>query len=142
MPCPLTWHSARVATSAATPILCRKNAATPRVARQWVRPRSSAMSIDVALSKRRGVDRDTYFLPKKNAAAPRCHVNGHGTTKLRSRCHVYRFRFCNVDTFSARRYNINSTSVGITKAIGKDYAESGLCCSMYCTYERGRIRLN
>ena len=42
---------------------------------------------------------------------------------------------------SARRYNINSTSVGITKAMGKDYAESGHCCSMYCTYERGRIRL-
>ena len=43
---------------------------------------------------------------------------------------------------SARRYNIDSTSVGITKASGKDYAESGHCCSMYCTYERGRIRLN
>ena len=43
---------------------------------------------------------------------------------------------------SARRYNIHSTAVGITKAIGKDYAESGHCCSMYCTYERGRIRLN
>ena len=42
----------------------------------------------------------------------------------------------------ARRYNIHSTSVGITKAMGKDYAESGHCCSMYCTYERGRIRLN
>ena len=43
---------------------------------------------------------------------------------------------------SARRYNINSTPVGITKAMGKDYAESGHCCSMYCTYEHGRIRLN
>ena len=53
-----------------TPILCRKNAAAPRVARQWVRPRSSAMSIDVALSTRRGVGRDTYSLPKKNAATP------------------------------------------------------------------------
>ena len=70
VPCPLTWHSARVAASAATPILCRKNAAAPRVARQWVRPRSSAMSIDVALSTRRGVGRDTYFLPQKNAATP------------------------------------------------------------------------
>ena len=134
VPCQWTWHSARVATSAATPILCRKNAAAPRVARQWVRPRSSAMSIDVALSTRRDVGRDTYSLPKKNAAAPRvarqwtwhyyikikdtyslpkknaaaprCHVNGHGTTKLRSRCHVYRFLFCNVDTLSLRRgYN-------------------------------------
>ena len=88
MPCPLTWHSARVAASAATPFLCRRNAAMPRVARQWVRPRSSAMSIDVALSTRRGVGRDTYSLPKKNAAAPRDHVNGHGPTKLRSRDHV------------------------------------------------------
>ena len=107
VPCPLTWHSARVAASAATPILCRKkNAAAPQVARQWVRPRSSAMSIDVALSTRRGVGRDTYSLPQKNAAAPRDHVNGHGPTKLRPRCHVYRFRFCNVDTFSLRRgYN-------------------------------------
>ena len=51
--------------------LPKKNAATPQVARQWVRPRSSAMSIDVALSTRRGVSRDTYSLPKKNAAAPR-----------------------------------------------------------------------
>ena len=42
MPCPLTWHSARGAASAATHIICRKN-----------------------------------------AAAPRGHVNGHGTTKLR-----------------------------------------------------------
>ncbi|MCI7645973.1 MAG: hypothetical protein MSS47_06635, partial [Bacteroidales bacterium] len=33
-------------------------------------PRSSAMSIDVALSTRRGVGRDTYSLPKKNAATP------------------------------------------------------------------------
>ena len=46
------------------------NAAAPRVARQWVRPRSSAMSIDVALSTRRGVGRDTYSLPQKNAATP------------------------------------------------------------------------
>ena len=38
---------------------------------QWVRPRSSAMSIDVALSTRRGVGRDTYSLPQENAAAPR-----------------------------------------------------------------------
>ena len=45
--------------------LPQKNAATPQVARQWVRPRSSAMSIDVALSTRRGVGRDTYSLPKK-----------------------------------------------------------------------------
>ena len=37
---------------------------------------------------RRDVGRDTYSLPKKNAAAPRCHVNGHGTTKLHPRCHV------------------------------------------------------
>ena len=37
---------------------------------QWVRPRSSAMSIDVALSTRRGVGRDTYSLPQKNAATP------------------------------------------------------------------------
>ena len=35
-----------------------------------------------------------------------------------------------------------SHPAGIKKAIGKDYAESGHCCSMYCTYERGRIRLN
>ena len=70
------------------------------------------MSIDVALSTRRGVGRDTYSLPKKNAAAPldhvnghgptklrsRGHVNGHAPTKLRSRGHVYRFRFCSVDT--------------------------------------------
>ena len=49
VPCPLTWHSVLVAAPAATPFLCRRNAAVPRVARQWVRPRSSAMSIDVAL---------------------------------------------------------------------------------------------
>ena len=35
-----------------------------------MRPRSSAMSIDVALSTRRGVGRDTYSLPQKNAATP------------------------------------------------------------------------
>ena len=50
--------------------LPKKNAATPRVARQWVRPRSSAMSIDVALSTRRGVGRDTYSLPQKHGCAP------------------------------------------------------------------------
>ena len=44
---------------------------------------SSAMSIDVALSTRRGVGRDPDSLPQKNAAAPRDHVNGHGPTKLR-----------------------------------------------------------
>ncbi|MDY6032471.1 MAG: hypothetical protein SPI92_01460, partial [Alloprevotella sp.] len=33
-------------------------------------PRSSAMSIDVALSTRRDVGRDTYSLPQKNAATP------------------------------------------------------------------------
>ena len=84
-PCPLTWHSVLVAAPAATPILCRRNAAVPRVARQWVRPRSSAMSIDVALSTRRGVGRDTYSLPKKNAAAPRtvCH-NGQSAALLSS----------------------------------------------------------
>ena len=51
------------------------NAAVPRVARQWVRPRSSAMSIDVALSTRRGVGRDTYSLPKKRnySAIVRAH---------------------------------------------------------------------
>ena len=32
---------------------------------QWVRPRSSAMSIDVALSTRRDVGRDTYSLPQE-----------------------------------------------------------------------------
>ena len=32
---------------------------------QWVRSRSSAMSIDVALSTRRVVGRDTYSLPQK-----------------------------------------------------------------------------
>ena len=38
---------------------------------QWVRPRSSAMSIDVALSTRRDVGRDTYSLPlKKRGCAP------------------------------------------------------------------------
>ena len=63
--------------------LPKKNAAAPRVARQWVRPRSSAMSIDVALSTRRDVGGYTYSLPQENAAAPRCHVNGHATTKLR-----------------------------------------------------------
>ena len=36
---------------------------------QWVRPRSSAMSIDVALSTRRGVGRDTYSLPQKRGCA-------------------------------------------------------------------------
>ena len=36
---------------------------------QWVRPRSSAMSIDVALSTRRDVGRDTYSLPKKRGCA-------------------------------------------------------------------------
>ncbi|MCI6104218.1 MAG: hypothetical protein MR693_03880, partial [Bacteroidales bacterium] len=62
---------------AATPILCRKkNAATPQVARRWVRPRSSAMSIDVALSTRRGVGRDTYSLPKKTRLRREWHVNG------------------------------------------------------------------
>ena len=55
---------------------------------QWVRPRSSAMSIDVALSTRRGVGRDTYSLPKKTRQRREWHVNGHGTTKLRSRWHV------------------------------------------------------
>ena len=44
---------------------------------------SSAMSIDVALSTRRGVGRDTYSLPKKTRLRPQCHVNGHGTTNLR-----------------------------------------------------------
>ena len=61
-------------------ILFRKNAAAPRVARQWVRPRSSAMSIDVALSTRRGVGRDTYSLPKKTRLRREWHVNGHATT--------------------------------------------------------------
>ena len=70
VPCPLTWHSVLVAAPAATPFLCRRNAAVPRVARQWVRPRSSAMSIDVALSTRRGVGRDTYSLPQKRGGAP------------------------------------------------------------------------
>ena len=46
-------------------------------------PHSSAMSIDVALSTRRGVGRDTYSLPKKNETTPRGHVDGHGTTKQR-----------------------------------------------------------
>ena len=41
----------------------------PRVARQWVRPRSSAISIDVALSTRRGIGRDTYSLPQKRGCA-------------------------------------------------------------------------
>ena len=49
--------------------LPKKIAATPRVARQWVRPRSSAMSIDVALSTRRGVGSDTYSLPQKRGYA-------------------------------------------------------------------------
>ena len=70
VPCPLTWHSVLVAAPAATPFLCRRNATVPRVARQWVRPRSSAMSIDVALSTRRGVGRDTYSLPQKRGGAP------------------------------------------------------------------------
>ena len=70
VPCPLTWHSVLVAAPDATPILCRRNATVPGMARQWVRPRSSAMSIDVALSTRRGVGRDTYSLPQKNAATP------------------------------------------------------------------------
>ena len=69
VPCPLTWHSVLVAAPAATPFLCRRNAAVPGMARQWVRPRSSAMSIDVELSTRRGVGRDTYSLPKKRGCA-------------------------------------------------------------------------
>ncbi|MCI6252701.1 MAG: hypothetical protein MR624_06710, partial [Bacteroidales bacterium] len=76
VPCPLTWHSARVAASAATPILCRKKT---RLRRKWHvngRPRSSAMSIDVALSTRRGVGRDTYSLPKKTRLRRKWHVNG------------------------------------------------------------------
>ena len=36
---------------------------------QWVRPRSSAMSIDVALSTRRDVGRDTYSLSQKRGCA-------------------------------------------------------------------------
>ena len=47
-----------------------QNAAAPQVARQWVRPRSSAMSIDVALSTRRGIGRDTYSLLKKTRLRP------------------------------------------------------------------------
>ena len=57
------------AASAATPVLCRKNAAAPRVARQWVRPRSSAMSIDVALSSCRGASRDAFSLPQERGCA-------------------------------------------------------------------------
>ena len=79
---------------------------------------SSAMSIDVALSYCRGASRDAFSLPQERGCA--------GNDKV---------------SFLARRYNINSTSVGITNAIGKDYAERGHCCPMYCTYERGRIRL-
>ena len=60
--------------------LPQKNAATPQVARQWVRPRSSAMSIDVALSTRRGIGRDTYSLQKKTRLRRKWHVNGHATT--------------------------------------------------------------
>ena len=66
------------------------------------------MSIDVALSTRRDVGRDTYSLPQKRGCAAsgtsmdmpplhkrhlffaaktrlrrKCHVNGHGPTKLR-----------------------------------------------------------
>ena len=76
------------------------------------------MSIEVALSTRRDVGRDTYSLPQKRGCAAsgtsmdmpplhkrhlffaaktrlcrEWHVNGHGTTKLRSRCHVYKFHF-------------------------------------------------
>ena len=54
VPCPLTWHSARVAASAATPILCRKNAAAPRVARQWTCHHYI---------------KDTYSLPQKRCCA-------------------------------------------------------------------------
>ena len=36
-----------------------------------VKLRPGGMSIDVALSTRRGVGRDTYSLPKKKAATPR-----------------------------------------------------------------------
>ena len=71
---------------------------------------SSAMSIDVALSSCRGASRDAFSLPQERGCA--------GNDKVSS---------------LARRYNINSTSVGITNAIGKDYAERGHCCSMYCT---------
>ena len=46
------------------------------------------MSIDVALSTRRDVGRDTYSMPKKTRLRREWHVNGHGTTKLRSRWHV------------------------------------------------------
>ena len=33
MPCPLTWHSVLVAAPAATPFLCRRNAAVPGMSR-------------------------------------------------------------------------------------------------------------
>ena len=71
VPCPLTWHSVLVAAPAATPFLCRRNAAVPRVARQWVRPRSSAMSIDVALSTHYGARRNTAIILRASRLAPR-----------------------------------------------------------------------
>ena len=117
---------------------------------QWVRPRSSAMSIDVALSTRRGVGRDTYSLPQKRGYAAsgtsmdmpplhKRHLFFAAKTRLRPGAMSMDMALLSC---APGAMSTNSTSVGITKAMGKDYAESGHCCSMYCTYERGRIRLN
>ena len=65
VPCPLTWHSARVAASAATPILCRKNAAAPRDHVNGHGPtklRPGAMSMDMALLSCAPVAMSTDFV--------------------------------------------------------------------------------
>ena len=109
------------------------------------------MSIDVALSTRRGVGRDTYSLPQKKrgyAASGtsmdmpplhKRHLFFAAKTRLRPGAMSMDMALLSC---APGAMSTNSTSVGITKAMGKDYAESGHCCSMYCTYERGRIRLN
>ena len=122
------------------------------------------MSIDVALSTRRDVGRDTYSLPQKkrgyaasgtsmDMALLSCAPGGtsmdmpllscapgamstdfvsvtwiHSRAKRLQRGLRRRMAFSHPHlrsendegSSSARRYNINSTAVGVTKAIGKD----------------------
>ena len=87
VPCPLTWHSVLVAAPAATPFLCRRNAAVPGMSRQWVRPHSSTTSIDVVLRTSSWCPATIpFFVGVLIGVAPivatstESHVNGRGTT--------------------------------------------------------------
>ena len=68
---------------------------------------SSAMSIDVALSTGRGVGRDTYSLPKKNAATPQvarqwtCHHYIKDTYSLPQKRGCAPVRVCQNANFDA-----------------------------------------